>query len=181
MKTIGLILTFLSIIFACFVQQKYLDCDLDFEKIREEIRNENRSIVFSVVEKHAHNYTEGRNFLVFSILSSGNNKSHLIVIEEDEFYRELRIRNDSLISMEIREPNETLKLAFDKEIYHIGTRFLGDFPEKMSVPHGNPAYFVFVGKDNNFYGESITYVFSPLIDRNVHFYLLSRIMQLDNF
>ena len=178
MKSVVLIFTFfLSIPFACFAQQAYLDCDLDFEKIREEIRDTDRSIVFSVIEKHAHNYTEGRNFLVFSILGSGNNKSHLIIIEEDGFFRELFIRNDSLMNMEIRESNETLMLAFDKEIYHTGTRFLGDFPEKMLSAGGNPVYFSFVDKNNNSYGESITNIFSPLIDKDVHFYLLCRALQ----
>jgi len=135
----------------------------------------NREIVFSVVEKHASNYTEGRNFLVFSILGEGENKSHLVVVEEDGFYRELFIRNDSLISVQIREPNDTLKLAFCKDIYHTGFKDLVDFPEKVAHPAGNDVYFVFVDKNKNLYGESIASAFAPMINRDVHFYLLVRI------
>ena len=200
MKKITLIFVFLSIALACFAQQEIEITEKwerwrekfahyweekgeeeitkeEWKRWREETTERNRSIVFSVVEQHAQNYTEGRNFLVFSTFGIGH---HFIVIEEDGFFRELRIREDSLLSnIENREPSRFLKTAFNKEIYHTGTRFLDDFPEKMTIPHGRPAYFVFVDKNGNFYGESITETTSPLIDRDVHFYLFLRAAGLE--
>jgi len=167
-----------SIPYVCFSQQECLELQQELSRLRQERsewREAERSLVFSVVEKHASNYIEGRSFLVFSIFGQRNNKTHLIVVEEDGLYRELRIRNDSLVNIEIREPNETLKLAFHKEIYHTGSKDLADFPEKLIHPPGNGVYFSFVDKGGNLYGESFTTVFSPLINREVHFYLLIRI------
>ena len=178
MKKTGLILAVcLSIPFACFAEEYVIVRPTP--EMREKWRDADRSIVFSAVEKHAQYYTEGRNFLVFSILGIGN-KSHLIVIEEDGFFRELRIRNNSLMhNVVVRRPSEILRLAFHKEIYHTGTKFISDFPEKLLSAGGNRVYFVFVDKDKSFYGESITNVFGPLIDRNVHFYLMSRLLNID--
>ena len=178
MKKITLIFAFLSVVLACFAQQEY--CDYEEARIRDRIREEYHSIVFSVVEKHAQNYAEGRNFLVSSMLGTGNNsfQTHLIIIEEDDVFRELRIRQDSLTNMEIREPNEMLRRAFNKEIYHTGTRFASDFPEKRiaSAIFGSRlmTYFIFVDKDGNFYGESVSDAFTSLIDIEVYWYLLRR-------
>ena len=157
----------LYVFFTCFSQQVYSDF--------EERKNADRLIVFSAVEKHAQNYTADKNYLVFSILGKEDNKSHLIVVEEKRFYRELYIINDTLINIEKCKPNKALKLAFNKEIYHTDIRYIDDYPENLVSSGGNPAYFCFVDKNKNSYGESITGVFGPLIDRNVHFYLLGRI------
>ena len=179
MKTTTLIFIFLSTTFVCFAQQGY--CDYEEAELRERLRENYRSIAFSVVEQHAQSYTDGRNFLIFLVGRFGN-YSHLILIEEKDFFRELLIRDDSLMNMEVREPNQFLRLAFDKTIYHTGTKFGFDFPKKNSTPHifgSNSVYFVFVDKDNNFYGESITSTLMPLINADVHFYLSSRALGIE--
>lgn len=118
---------------------------------------------------------KGKNLLFFSIADKWN----LIIIENKDSYEELYLKNDSLINIRsVDKSNEILKLAFNKEIYHIGFIGPGSYPQEVKYATGNDTYFCFVSKDNKIYGETkaTTIMIPSPINESVYNYLLMTVL-----
>lgn len=144
---------------------------------RELSQNPNQSKFISIVDSNEciKHLTKDKNVLFFSIAD----KWGLMIIENNDFYKELYIKNDSLMSSEnISKSNEILKLAFNKEIYHTG--FIGPdfYSQNIKYSAGNNTYFCFVSQDDKIYGETeaTTIIIPPPIEESVYNYLLKELL-----
>lgn len=131
-----------------------------------------------IINNHLAKVVAEKDYVLFSIAD----QLYLIIVKNEEKYHEYFIKNDLLIFQDKLKNNKNiLEKVFDYNNYiEKGSAFYD--PSKMTLGNGNKTYFYLMSKNSVKYGEtfSVTMIAPTPIDSDVYYYLLNRLLILDN-